>query len=198
MENMDSCPNQPTHILCVNCTNEPKHFERLHESNFDDSFFSIIMTRVLQQSTHLLHHFTEFLTKDTLNEIKWKLLRKKDDHWKSVWYLSMPLHLCSRAISVLACVRLLLCSFLSFIINHLLHFYCCPCIYLCFDCNQYALNQDTCFKPANITPCQGLQTKTSLLANSGIFTIKFFKIHCPWKMNNKKKNTNTTIQVICQ
>jgi len=32
---------------------------------------------------------------------------------------------------------------------------------------------------ANFTPGQGLQMKTSLLANSGIFTILSISMHCP-------------------
>jgi len=32
---------------------------------------------------------------------------------------------------------------------------------------------------ANFTPDQGLQMKTSLLANSGIFTVLFINMHCP-------------------
>jgi len=36
---------------------------------------------------------------------------------------------------------------------------------------------------ANFTPGQGLQMKTSLLANSGIFTALFINMHCPWQIN---------------
>jgi len=50
---------------------------------------------------------------------------------------------------------------------------------------------------ANFTPGQGRQMKTSLLANSGIVTVLFINMHCPWQINWINKSKENVMRYYC-